>query len=524
MDYLKEFTYCLSALFTVVYGLVSCSTYDDVVIKERKSRLHFSSFGFFKDNNPSLMSDYVLNDIKDDTLSFFIHELSDATALIPQYTGNFKIVTQGGAVLESGKTKQDYSTILKYYFEGLDGMIDSCFVKVLIGNGIPRIDIITENNAEIVSKQDYINATIRISNNPEVGIIKDDHLRIRGRGNASWNHPKKSFKIKFSEKQRPFGFPANKDWVLLGNYTDRSLLRTSYMCEVSRALDIKYTVNVQHVDLFLNGDYQGTYLFSDHIEKGQKRVNINDDGFFIEGDNYYQYEPLFFVTDSFKIGMTFKYPDPDKGQIKEGDEIFCFIQDYMNRVEKAMMDIPNGGRDYLGLIDSRSFAKFIIAEEVLANFDSNFYYILSTKDSKLEMYPLWDFEWSLGLGEIDEKGWVARPATPRVDVTYWDWIYPYTMYLYHDPAFVALLQEEWVRLKSHLEEIKINISSIKEFLRYSQKDNFEKWPILNTYVSKELVVLGGWEKEVDYINDFFDKRTQWFDNYIMNELPIKYNK
>jgi hypothetical protein len=134
--------------------------------------------------------------------------------------------------------------------------------------------------------------------------------------------------------------------------------------------------------------------------------------------------------------MTFKYPDPDKGQISKDDENYRFIQDYMNKVEKSMLDIPNGGRGYKELIESHSFAKFIIAEEVLANFDSNFYYILSSRDSKLEMYPLWDFEWSLGLGETSETAWILPPNKPRIDVVYWN-RYPYTKYLYYDPDFNA---------------------------------------------------------------------------------------
>ncbi len=54
------------------------------------------------------------------------------------------------------------------------------------------------------------------------------------------------------------------------------------MCEVSRALNIKYTVNTQHVDFYLNGEYLGTYLFSDHIEKSKNRVQINEDVFLLK--------------------------------------------------------------------------------------------------------------------------------------------------------------------------------------------------------------------------------------------------
>lgn len=514
---------CFSFLMIMVIGLSSCVGNENINMGGiPQKRVRFDSFGFRADNNAILDSDYILTDTDCDSLCFFIHGLEDAPSLVPSYTGNIKQITVGGALLESGTTLQDYSRVVKYELEDYDGRKDSSFVKVLIGNGIPRIDITTEGGAEITSKTEYIKAKIKIDNIPEYGILTDEGLKIRGRGNATWWHPKKPYKIKFSEKKSPFGFPSNKDWVLLGNYTDRSLLRTSYMCEVSRALGIKYTVNSQHVDFYLNGEYKGTYLFTDHIEKAKNRVNVDNDGFFIEGDNYYQYEPLYFITDSFKIGMTFKYPDPDKNFVKDDDN-YKFIQSFMNSVESAMLGIPKGDRTYRNLIDLNSFAKFIIAEEVLANFDSNFYYILKSRNSKLEMYPLWDFEWSLGLGETTETGWVLPPNKPKIDMVYWN-RYPYTKYLYYDPEFVTILQDEWARFKPHIPKIREHIDSIRETLFYTQKSNFEKWPILDTFVSKELIALGDWNIEVDYINDFFENRVQWFDNYVMNEMPRIYGK
>lgn len=486
--------------------------------------LSFSSFKFEKDRNPYLKEDVVLTTCGIDTLYAFIPELEYADSLIATYAvddSQVEKVTVGGVKQESGATLQDYSRIVQYDLIDYDGRTQSIYIKVLVANAIPRIDVETEGAIDITSKINYVNANIRITNCPERGTIISGG-KIRGRGNASWSHPKKSYKLKFSSKQNPFGFPENKDWVLLGNYTDRSLMRTAYMCEVSKALGIKYTVNYQYVDFYLNYDYQGTYMFTEHIKKDKNRVDIEDDGFFIEGDNYYQYEPLFFVTDSFRVGMTFKYPDADDGKIVEGDDNFNYIKNYMNQVEAALLSIQYGKTDYAQLIDSRSFAKWIIAEEVLANFDSNFFYVLNSRNSKLEMYPLWDFEWSLGLGETTEDGWVLPPNKPRIDIVYWN-RYPYTKYLYYDPEFIHILQDEWCMFKPHIPEIKKRLESIRKSLEYTQKDNFEKWPILDIFVSRELVVLGEWNKEVDYINYFFEKRVQWFDNYVMSEVPKTYS-
>ncbi len=109
----------------------------------------------------------------------------------------------------SGTTAQDFNYIVKYDIESNDGQQDSCFVRVLTGNGIPRIEINTNEGVAITSKTEYVNAHIKISNCPDNGLIESD-CKIRGRGNATWGHPKKSYKFKFSEKQSPFGFPLTK--------------------------------------------------------------------------------------------------------------------------------------------------------------------------------------------------------------------------------------------------------------------------------------------------------------------------
>ena len=57
----------------------------------------------------------------------------------------------------------------------------------------------------------------------------------------------------------------------------------------------RYTVNYQHVELVLN-DYLCIYAITNQIERGKVRVNIDDDGFLIEDDGYYEKEPLFFYN------------------------------------------------------------------------------------------------------------------------------------------------------------------------------------------------------------------------------------
>lgn len=134
-------------------------------------------------------------------------------------------------------------------------------------------------------KEEYLRARITIKENNQVTLQAFGNAR--GRGNYTWDgYPKKPYKIKFDEKQAVCGFPANKDWVLLSDYCDKSLLRTACMCDISEALQIDYPVRYRHVHLYLNGEYKGVYLLTDQIERKKHRVDIADDGFLFENDNY----------------------------------------------------------------------------------------------------------------------------------------------------------------------------------------------------------------------------------------------
>ena len=88
---------------------------------------------------------------------------------------------------------------------------------------LPVVYINTENGQEITSKENYIDATIRIQGNKEyesTGIDQEAETEIRGRGNSTWGQPKKPYKLKLGSKTNVLGMGKNKHWVLLANYLD----------------------------------------------------------------------------------------------------------------------------------------------------------------------------------------------------------------------------------------------------------------------------------------------------------------
>lgn len=391
------------------------------------------------------------------------------------------------------------------------------YTDQLTSNGVPIVEVNVENGAPVDSKETWLNCNVRIGKDYYDTVVSNG--KIRGRGNATWkDYPKKPYRIKFSSKESPFGFPANKDWVLLAEYNDHSFLRLPYMCEVSKAVGIDYTINYQHVNLFLNGEYQGLYILTDQVKVGKSRVNVQDDGFLIEEDKYYDKEPLWFST-VLGFNFSFKYPDADDGVIVLGDDNYNFIASFFSDLEAALSNIAVAPAAVESKVDYTSFAKWYLIQELTGNWEPNRFYVLESRSSKLKMYPAWDPEWSMGLARNDNPnnpdGWYFPPVQPDNDAIIWK-TRQYYPWLFNDPAFITTLKSEWNAMKPHLSAVSSRINEVETEIEAAQSDNFAKWQVLDKCSGAALIALGSWEAEVDYVKTFFVNRIILMDNYIQN--------
>lgn len=383
----------------------------------------------------------------------------------------------------------------------------------------PKLKLYVEDGGVIDSKDEYKNVTIELVDGYE--IVMSAEGRVKGRGNATWGYDKKPYKIKFDEKQGFFGLTANKDWVLLAEYCDKSLMRTAYMCELAQTVGLPYPIHYHHVQLYLNGQYHGMYVLTDQVEKKKGRVDIEDDGFLFEHDNYFWDEPLNFRTERREYWYTFKYPDPEDAEITEGDDNFLFITNFMNDFEAALYgdDFKNPTTGYRKYIDVQTFAKWFLVQELVANLEPNMYYVLPSRKDKLQVAPVWDAEWSLGLAyrEDEYAGWAGLPAQPdRYQAIWSKW--KYFGRLFEDPYFVDVVRNEWETLKPMIPAFQDKMAYIAEGISKDQARNFKKWGTLWWYVSVGLVRFDTWEEEVSYVSEFFKDRVVWLDNYL-STLP-----
>ena len=99
---------------------------------------------------------------------------------------------------------------------------------------------------------------------------------LRGRGNSTWLADKRSFKFKLKERVSLLGMGESKHWVLVCNTFDDSLLRNRLMFYIGRELGLAFTPKALPVDLYINGEYGGSYLFSQDIRIGRANVAIDE--------------------------------------------------------------------------------------------------------------------------------------------------------------------------------------------------------------------------------------------------------
>ena len=101
----------------------------------------------------------------------------------------------------------------------------------------------------------------------------EGEIQIKGRGNASWQQPKKPYKIKLDTSTDVFGFGKNKHWVLLANYRDESLVRNTIANEIAAQMGV-VGMDTTWVDVVMNGEYVGNYQFCEQIRIAESRVDI----------------------------------------------------------------------------------------------------------------------------------------------------------------------------------------------------------------------------------------------------------
>lgn len=332
-------------------------------------------------------------------------------------------------------------------------------------------------------------------------------IKINGNTSAYFaipgNYP---YKIKLQKKadllNRNNEWFDDKEWRLIN---DGYTLNTIIGLKISELLQFSWTPAYTPCNVFINGDYRGCYLLIESVKRNKDcRINVDKtSGYIVERDPYWWKENRFFTTNYFASSKgyrwTWKYPDEDDVLLEQEDYITQFIND-------TEQSILNG--TYSNYIDIKSFAKWILAHDILGSKDSggtNLYVAKydDTPNSLLEMPVLWDFDSNFRM----EPGEFSKCHNNAGD------FYFYNLFNNTNNSFTSKYKELWLQIKPTL------LSTITQYILSITDSEYGR-----ALESSRMLHYNRWGyTPYETIGELAQEAINWFNNHL-DKLDVNINK
>ena len=365
-----------------------------------------------------------------------------------------------------------------------------------------------------------------------------------------------------------FDFPEEDDWVLIGHVVnqcqgvifDRTLMYHHFGYQLFRKMG-QYASRSKFVEVEINGEYQGIYMFMEKLKRDKNRIDIKKleptdtdtesitGGYILKidktaGGDLNINQPLSYFesnwaddaryTDniSFRsrydinrnlinfapygqpyhnqqfLETYFLYEYPKATTITAAQK--TYIQNYIDNFETALLtdDFSTDNRTYTDYIDMASFVDFFIINEVCRNVDG---YRLSTylhkdRGEKLKMGPIWDLNIGYDSGDrVPFNDWVIHYNN---FVQQDSWMVPFWWpRLLEDPIFKTALKTRWTELRAGELQTAELLRTVDEIAANLQDNgatdrNFNKWGAVN------------YPQSVNALKNYLENRTAWMDGKI----------
>jgi len=404
--------------------------------------------------------------------------------------------------------------------------------------------IATEGGVEIPGRTDahYVNSTINIES-----VISNWDVRIRGRGNSTWGMPKKPYRIRGNSRNDLFDRERVRNWALIANYADKSLMRNYVSLLLGRSLEsLEFTSNVIFTEVYFNGRYDGLYCLQDHQESGPSRVNvegfltdtqgnITDVGFMLELD-WLDRNPGAISLESNRPNIEYftvdgrhwflKYPQYDDtgfdGNPDFHRQAVMWIKNYVTEAHSAIVNI-NTGTTFNNLCNRASFIDFFIIDELSKDVDGSKLSVFINKKvgGKLNMGPIWDFDLALGNADYmdysPQNWWIVNNSA-------WEFL-PWFRRLMRNDAFYEDFRTRYLELSvTNIQYTIDSIDHIRDLIRPAALRNFDRWRILNSnYLwpnPPPVLQTHTFDGQVDYVKNFLTQRNAWITDQLQNRRPI----
>lgn len=367
---------------------------------------------------------------------------------------------------------------------------------------------------------------------------------IEIRGQSSQMFPMKSYSIELwdasgnSQDRSLFGLPRESDWVLYAPYTDKTLMRNVLAYSLSRRMG-RWAANCRYVELVVNGDYKGIYVFMERIKRGSGRVavtrmsatDITGDavtGGYIfsidkDSDGWYSSYSTPFTTQ--RQPVRFGHVYPKKTALAREQE--AYLRSYVDSFENALQgaDFQHPERGWRRFADEGSFIDYMIVNEVSRNVDgyrlsAYFHKDRQSKGGRIVAGPAWDYDLAFRNANYcrgyDPTGWCYDFNRDCPDGI---WHIPMWWYrLNSDSVFLRKLRVRWKELRTDvLSETRLNgfADSVRTVTAEARPRHFQRWPVLGQYVwPNPQPIPNDYDGEVSTLKEWIAARIRWLDDAI----------
>lgn len=334
--------------------------------------------------------------------------------------------------------------------------------------------------------------------------FSDDKLDIKVRGNSTADPSKRAYRLKFGKDEKDKvtgelikthkhdlmgGGYAKRNWALLANCFDHSLIRNALTCELGKIIGMPFNPGYCFVDLVINGDYRGTYQVTDHPEVGSHRIDIDEDkDWYIEfqGRSDMLDEPYLNIKD---LPM-FSIKNPDYTDAADADKLAALkveMEDWVKQWKSGFsydasitQSDTKGWRAYN---DEDQLLKWFLETEITADYDG--YMTIKAyraTDGKLFWGPVWDKDlaWD-NYGDYTKT--LGAALENASSIRYYVYNPGSGTAILSDPRFVKRVYETYNKLIGDGLELKLLdiVDQLHLRVNQTQQLNFEKWGITTVY-------------------------------------------
>lgn len=293
----------------------------------------------------------------------------------------------------------------------------------IVTTDIPRLVITVPDRPDlqqVCSKEDYLDATLAVDGNGTVPDAEAVSVKIRGRGNSSWTFPKKPMRLKFSKKTSLLGFSKAKNYVLLANYLDPSLMRNAVTLKIADLLGIPFSNHFQPVDVTFNGKDLGSFLLTEKVGINGASVDIDEEtGMLFELSSEFD-EKYKFRSAINHLPVMVKDPDLDEicqenPELGTPEKILAKWQQDFNSAEA----LAENGSPW-DAFDIETCVNYMLLYNIVGNNELGhpksmyIYKETSGPDKVYKFGPPWDFDFAFNIATM--KDGVLTENSPRLSL------------------------------------------------------------------------------------------------------------